>query len=211
VADDDLRTAFIWLAVALLVDASDGWFARTARVHARIPIFDGARLDDIVDYLTFVFVPLYLIEHSGRLPSAVAGWVVAAALLASAYGFGRTDAKTPDHFFTGFPSYWNIVALYVVALNTGPWLNAGLLTALAGLVFVPIKYVYPSRTETLRPLTMVLGILWGFAMVAIIWQLPQPPLPLVVGSLLFPLYYVILSVALHVRAHPDPGRRDRPN
>ena len=199
VAADDVRMAFAWLAVAMVVDATDGWLARSARVHARLPAFDGARLDDIVDYLTFVFVPLYLIEYLGHLPRAVSGWVVAGALLASAYGFARTDAKTSDHFFTGFPSYWNIVALYVVALDTGRWLNAGILMGLTVLVFVRLKYVYPSRTEVLRLLTIILALLWGIAMVAIIWQLPRPSPALVVGSLLFPVYYVVLSVALHVR------------
>jgi phosphatidylcholine synthase len=32
---------------------------------------------------------------------------------ASAYGFCQLDAKTGDHFFLGFPSYWNILAFYL--------------------------------------------------------------------------------------------------
>jgi phosphatidylcholine synthase len=90
------------------VDATDGVLARMARVKEVTPSFDGARLDDIVDYLTFTFLPILLLYHAGDLP-ADWGWIpVAAVLLSSAYGFSPTDAKTSDNYFTGFPSYWNI-------------------------------------------------------------------------------------------------------
>jgi len=199
VVGGDVRAAFLWLAAAIVVDATDGALARAARVRQRLPRFDGARLDDIVDYLTFVFVPVFLIEHEGLLPAGPGLAIVAAVLLASAYGFSRDDAKTADHFFTGFPSYWNIVALYLVATNTGPWVNAAILITLVALVFVPIGYVYPSRTPALRKTTVGLGMLWGLAALAIIWQLPSPPPALVYGSLLFPIYYTVLSLALHAR------------
>jgi phosphatidylcholine synthase len=199
VAAGDVRAAFLWLTVAVIVDASDGWLARLARVRERLPHFNGARLDDIVDYLTFVFVPLFLLQHTGRLPPGAGVAVVAAALLASAYGFSREDAKTDDHFFTGFPSYWNIVALYMVALGTGRATNAGILVALTALVFVPLGYVYPSRTPALRSLTLTLGVLWGLAMMVVVWQLPTPSRPLVLASLLFPAYYLMVSLALHSR------------
>ena len=101
----DTRRAFLWLVVATLVDAVDGALARLARVKERTPQFNGARLDDIVDYLTFVFVPVFILRHDGLLPAGASGLAVASAvLLSSAYGFSREDAKTPDHFFTGFPS-----------------------------------------------------------------------------------------------------------
>ena len=38
-------------------------------------------------------------------------------LIASAYGFSREDAKTPDHSSPGSRLYWNIVALYMVAID----------------------------------------------------------------------------------------------
>ena len=31
-----------------------------------------------------------------------------------------TDAKTEDHYFLGFPSYWNVVAFYAVVLDLPP-------------------------------------------------------------------------------------------
>ena len=194
----DTRRAFLCLAVATLVDAVDGGLARLAHVKERTPQFNGARLDDIVDYLTFVFVPVFVLRHDGLLPAGAGGLAVAAAvLLASAYGFSREDAKTPDHFFTGFPSYWNIVAVYMVAIQLPPLTNAAILCGLAAMVFVPIGYIYPSRTPRWQVATVVLGALWTIAMAAIIWRLPDAPSWLVRVSLLYPVYYFGLSFVLH--------------
>ncbi len=195
----DYRTAFLWLAAATFVDATDGMLARLAHVKARVPTFDGGRLDDIVDYLTYVFVPVLLLHHAGALPP---GWGVAVAsvvLLSSAYGFASEDAKSDDHFFTGFPSYWNIVAVYLLALGLPPMVNAGILLTFSILVFVRIGYIYPSRTPVLRGLTLGLGGLWALMVVAVILALPDPPMLLVIGSLYFPVYYTVLSFTLHAR------------
>ena len=195
----DYREAFLWLAVATAIDAVDGVLARLARVKERTPAFDGARLDDIVDYLTFVFVPAWLIYADDRLPPPLALVTVTAVLLSSAFGFSQAHAKTSDHFFTGFPSYWNIVVFYLFVLDMSRMANAGVLLVLAALVFVPIGYVYPSRTPTLRVVTVLLGMAWGFAMLAMIWQYPDVPPRLAWASLLFPVYYLVLSLVLHSR------------
>ena len=71
VVDSRYRDAFLWMAYSTFVDSTDGLFARAADVKRVLPGFDGARLDDIVDYLTFVFLPMFLLEHSGSLPQ---GW-----------------------------------------------------------------------------------------------------------------------------------------
>src|SRR5688572_11747142 len=114
IIDHDYRTAFFWLGVQIAVDATDGVLARALRVKERTPFFDGAKLDDIVDYLTYVFVPALFVWRAVLVPDGWTLWVAAAMLLSSAYGFNRADAKTADHFFTGFPSYWNIVVFYLL-------------------------------------------------------------------------------------------------
>jgi phosphatidylcholine synthase len=196
----DYRTAFLWMVAATLVDASDGALARLARVKDTLPGFDGARLDDIVDYLTYVFLPILLLYHAGDLPPGIPGVVVAAAvLLSSAYGFASLDAKTDDYFFTGFPSYWNIVALYLHVAQLGPRVNAVVLLVLAALVFVRIGYVYPSRTPALRGLTIALGAVWAAMVLAIVLTIPRVPGWLWIGSLFFPVYYLMLSLALQAR------------
>ena len=195
--DARFRTAFLMLIVATVVDATDGFLARRAGIPGSTPNFDGARLDDIVDYLTFVFVPMVILYRAGNLPDAWGMWVVAAVLLSSGYGFASLDAKTSDYFFTGFPSYWNIVALYLHAAGAPDVFNAVVLLALVILVFVRIGYVYPSRTPVLRGLTNALGVIWGVMMLAVVWLLPSVPRSLLILSLFFPVYYTVLSVWLH--------------
>ena len=76
------------------------------QVKERLPWFDGATLDNLVDYLTYVFVPVLIMLRAGLCRPAVGDRGSAVAVLvASGYGFSRTDAKvaTTDYFFTGFP------------------------------------------------------------------------------------------------------------
>ena len=190
------RDAFFWLGVAIMIDSSDGVFARAARVSQRLPWFNGAKLDDIVDYLTYVFVPAVFVWRALLVPDAWTIPVASAMLLSSAYGFNRDDAKTSDHFFTGFPSYWNLVVFYLFLMHESQVVNALVLIALTVLVFVPIRYLYPSRTPTLRALTVALGIAWGITLLVIVWQLPAISAPLLWGSLAFPIYYVVLSLVV---------------
>ena len=196
----DYRGAFTWMIVATLIDSTDGLLARRARVREILPNFDGSRLDDIVDYLTYVFLPVLLLYHAGDIPGGFLGVLAASAvLLSSTYGFASLDAKTEDAFFTGFPSYWNIVALYLHVARLPPLVNVGVLAAFVLLVFVRTGYVYPSRTPVLRGLTVMLGAVWGLMILAIVGTLPDVPKWLWIGSLFFPVYYFMLSAALQTK------------
>jgi len=193
------QEAFALMALAVIIDATDGTLARAARVKEVIPWFDGDRLEDIIDYCNYVIVPCILLFQADLLPRQDALWLASLPLLASAYGFCQKEAKTSDYFFLGFPSYWNIVALYLFVLPTPRWINAFLIIILSFLVFVPIKYIYPSRSPRYRALTNILGILWGVAILMIIYALPEPPQALVFASLVFPAYYAVLSLWLDFR------------
>jgi phosphatidylcholine synthase len=195
--------AFMLMVVATAVDATDGVLARLARVKENTPTFDGARLDDIVDYLTFVFIPALLLYSAGLLPQGWAPAVVSAMLLSSAYGFAAGDAKTEDYFFTGFPSYWNIVALYLYAAHLPAGANAAILLVLSVLVFVRVGYVYPTRTPVLRGLTIALSLVWGLMIIAIILTLPDVAPALRGAALRFTHKKTGLSHMLHARR----GRR----
>ena len=200
VEGDAVRALWI-LLVALVIDGTDGMLARRVRVKDTIPGFDGARLDDIVDYITYVFVPVVLLWTGGYLPAGAWGTVLAAVpLLASSYQFCRTDAKTEDHFFLGFPSYWNAVAFYVVVLDLPATITAAIVVACAALVFVPVKYVYPSRTNAFRTLNVGLAGLWLVLYAVVLAGFPEPH-PVAVGlSLAYVGYYVAISVHLTLRS-----------
>ena len=197
--DYRFRDAFFWLAAAVFVDSTDGLLARAVDVKGRLPWFNGSKLDDVVDYLTYVFVPALFVWRSLLVPDAWTMPVAGAMLLSSAFGFNRDDAKTSDHFFTGFPSYWNIVVFYLYVIGGAQTANAIVLLALCVLVFVPIRYLYPSRTPHWRTVTMTLGVAWGVALLLLIWQLPDVSTRILWGSLLFPAYYVALSLIVATR------------
>jgi phosphatidylcholine synthase len=205
----DYRAAFIWLGVQIAIDATDGVLARALRVKERLPHFDGARLDDIIDYLCYVFVPVLLLLHAELLTGRAGLAAAALVLLASAYGFSQTDAKvqTGDYFFTGFPSYWNLVALYLFLWRLPTLANAAVLAAFAVLVFVPLRYIYPSRTRALSGLTNGLATAWAALTIWIVWRLPAIDERLVALSLLFPVYYFVVSLYLDLSDRRARTRR----
>ena len=190
------RDTFFLMGLAVVIDATDGTLARAARVKELIPWFDGDLLDQLVDYLNYVIVPCFFLLHGKLLPSQDALWLAALPLLASAYGFCQRSAKTADYFFLGFPSYWNIVVFYLYVLKTPSWVNAFVVIGLSVLVFVPIKYIYPSRSPRFRVPMNLLGALWGATIIYVIYRLPDINPVLVFVSLLFPAYYVALSLWL---------------
>lgn len=197
-ADGRFRAAFLAMLAATAIDAVDGALARWYDVRRRVPNIDGARLDDIVDYLTFVVLPAFVLLRADLAPAGWA-WILAASmLLSSALGFARTDAKT-DQSFTGFPSYWNIVVFYLAAAGLPRSANAVIVMMLAILVFVPIGYVYPSKTTTLRRTTLLLAATWSAALLWLTLRYPDVPGKWLAASLAFPAYYIGLSVVLHLR------------
>jgi phosphatidylcholine synthase len=196
---NNFRGAFIFLVIATFVDATDGVLARAFHVKERTPNFDGALLDNIIDYMTFVFIPALVVWRADLVPAPFL--VCAAMLLSSAYGFAHTAAKVEqgDHFFTGFPSYWNIVVVYLYILQLPQLTNAIILVILAVLVFVPLRYIYPSRTRTLQTPTLILGASWAAIFTWMIFRLPDTSGPWTMLSLVFPTWYVGLSLWLHGR------------
>jgi len=209
---DGKATRALWLGLAaLVIDGSDGMLARRLRVKETIPQFDGARLDDIVDYITYVFAPVVLLWTGGYLPRGHWGEVLAALpLLASSYQFCRVDAKTDDHYFLGFPSYWNVVAFYVVVAHLAPSTLAVIIIVCSALVFVPVKYIYPSRTLVLRRVNLALAGLWLLTYGALLLGMPNPSPIVLAGSLAYVAYYVGASVWLTLRDRrpvggPAPG------
>jgi len=195
----NFRAALLYLVAATIVDATDGVLARAVRVKERLPHFDGALLDNLVDYLTYVFVPALIVWQAELVP--VAFPICALMLVSSLYGFARTDSKgaEDDHYFKGFPSYWNIVVAYLYLLQLSQRTNAIVLAVLVVMVFVPIHYLYPSRMRTFKAPTVALGTMWGVLFIWMLWRLPAVGGPLTMVSFIFPAYYLALSLWLQFR------------
>lgn len=194
--NQDWQLAFLWLFAAGFVDAVDGTLARRLQVKGLTPGFDGAMLDNIVDYLTYVIVPAVMLYYGELLPPTLAIPGIGIMVLASAYQFCQIDAKTEDNYFKGFPSYWNAVVFYLFLLNWSPVVNLAVIITFAILVFVPIKYVYPSRMTRFQKATVALTAVWATAVFILFFQFQAPSPWLLYGSLLYVLYYAGISLYL---------------
>jgi len=193
----DPATFLLFNLLAVFIDGSDGTLARKLRVKEVVP-FDGALLDNIADYLTYVFLPAAAFVAFDLLPGDWR-WAAMAPVLASGYQFCQERAKT-DESFVGFPSYWNLVLLYLLVLQPAPAVTAGVLVVLSILVFVPIHYLYPSRTRMWKPLTVTFGLVWFAACLAVGMNLDAPwARPVALASLTYIAYYIVMSGILHVR------------
>jgi phosphatidylcholine synthase len=190
---------FAWLGVAFLIDGIDGTLARRAKVLDWLPRFSGERLDLVIDYLTYVFVPTLALVQAGFLPGAWGLALAAAMLLSSLFHFADTESKAADHSFIGFPAVWNIVAFHVFAFGMAPWAASALVLACVALTFVPLKWVHPMRTPRLKPVTIAASSAWGLAAVWVLWS-GFPAGPWTGGVLLVAAAYGIGLTAMGGRA-----------
>lgn len=175
VLKNDAVEAFMWLGVALFVDGIDGTLARKARVSEYTPNFDGATLDNVIDYFTYVAVPALMVYWFNMVPvpyffsGETWSLICAVTIMAtSLYCFANVGMKSSDYYFVGFPAIWNIVVLYFYLLNPG-WLISFITVAvLAVLTFVPVKFVHPLRVAHWREVTIPMTVLWAAMTLALV-------------------------------------------
>lgn len=194
IIEQDYKMMILWMIIAMLVDGFDGMLARWADVKTYANGIDGALLDNILDYVNYVFAPALFLIYADVLPESVRLLTASVILLASAYQFTQSDAKTEDHHFKGFPSYWNVAVLYMLLMKLSPWVNFGFMILFSIMVFIPIKYIYPSRNSYMRNLTLVLTYLYGAIGIWGLLQYPNHPEWIVWASFLYVGYYLILSI-----------------
>lgn len=197
VFEQNWRAAILWMIIAMFVDGFDGMLARWFHVKEYASRVDGALLDNIIDYLNYVVVAaLILIKAPNLLPPGLEMVGAFSILLTSAYQFTQVDAKTDEQsfFFKGFPSLWNFLVIYMLLLGLNPWINLAALVVCNVLVFVPVKYLYPSRNTRLRRLTLILTYLYGAIGVWGLMQYPSVPQWVLWISLVYVVYYTLLSV-----------------
>jgi phosphatidylcholine synthase len=189
----DNAAGSIWvLALAAIIDSLDGTLARRFDVKTYTPRIDGALLDNLVDYLTWVFLPVVWAYMFLDVPFLIGS----AVLITSLFGFSHTQSKTDDNFFRGFPSYWNFVILYLYALGAGATVSSIILLIFAFMVLVPIKFIYPSRTKKWQKLTLILFVPYSLLLLAMLIYLNETPLWITLVSFYYPVYYVLVSVLL---------------
>ena len=200
---------FIWLGLALFVDGIDGTLARRAKVREMTPQFDGATLDNVIDYFNYVAVPAMMIYWFGFVPEGFEIPATCAIMAVSLYTFANLGVKSHDYYFVGFPALWNLVVLYFHVLQTDPWLNLGIIVACCILTFVPWKYVHPFRVRDWRRVTVPMTVLWAATSFRLVLVNPESEKAIEASPPIFWLwvlasvYFLVLSVWRTVR--PDPA------
>ncbi len=189
----DFAIMFAWLGLALLIDGIDGPLARRADVARHADRIDGAALDLVVDFLTYVFVPVTALWRSGILPPAIAPWLCAAVVAASAMYFADRRMKLRDHWFRGFPALWNAAAVYLLMFRPAPLACALIVAALACLMFAPAAFVHPLRVKSLRLLTLAVTGVWLASAAAAIAGAP-PSGAALAGLAVSGIYFAGLSL-----------------
>lgn len=190
--DASFRGAFFLMMVATAIDATDGWLARKARVKDVLPGFDGGALDNHIDFQTYVTMPLLLLWRADALPGDLA-WLLLLPLLAAAYGFSQVNVKTPEGFFLGFPSYWNIAAYYLYVLHPAPWVSGTVLTVCAVLTFIPTPYLYATRGGPFARLINIGSVAWFISLGLVLYGPEEYRRAVANASLAFPMMYMTLS------------------
>ena len=207
----DERVVFAWLIVAVVIDAVDGPLARAWEAKRFAADIDGRTIDDIVDYLTFTFIPLLLVWRMGWVPFApgfAGGTWILPALLASLLGFAHVGAKDEAAgYFRGFPSYWNIAAFYAGLAShglgeAGQWLNGAVMLALAALTVSPVRFIYPNLAPRPWKLPVMVGAAaWAAVLLGMLLVYRAVPGWVVWASLIYPLFYAALSILLDPQRH----------
>jgi phosphatidylcholine synthase len=181
---------FFWLALAALVDAADGPFARRFAVAHTLPRWSGDVLDLVVDYVNYVFVPAVALALGGILPTHLALPAAALVLVTGAIYFADRRMKTEDAYFLGFPAAWNLVAYYLFLLRPDPILALAIVLVLCALTFVPLAFVHPLRVQRHRTLNFILLAIWiALGAVSLAYEL-SPPAPVTYALVALALYFL---------------------
>jgi phosphatidylcholine synthase len=206
-AGPDPRVVFAWLGLAVIIDSVDGPLARRWRVKETVPGIDGRTIDDIVDYITFTFLPVLLLWRMEWVPRP-ALLFLAPVLMASLLGFANVKAKQEaGGFFLGFPSYWNVFAFYagIVCARWGPWIPGLAALALAALTVAPVRFAYPNLAPRPWKAWLIGGaIAWTAVLIAMLPSYPRTSLGMLVLSLVYPAFYFAVWAKLDREARARP-------
>ncbi len=163
VLDSAWATAFAWLGLAFLIDGIDGTFARAVRVSERLPRFSGDKLDLVVDYVTYVFVPTLMLLKAKILAGPAGLAAAALILMSSLFHFCDSANKSEDNYFVGFPAIWNLVAFYLFAFPMPDLAVLAIVVACALGTFVPMRWLHPLRVRRFLALNIAATVAWSIA------------------------------------------------
>lgn len=203
----DIKLMWLWLGIALVVDGVDGTFARAANVRKYAPSFDGATLDNIVDYLTWTFIPAAFIYLHIDYGTPTRGLVAMIFIcVSSLFCYCNTFLKTDDYYFMGFPAAWNVVAVIMWIFATSPLTNSLLTLILGVLTVAPLTFVHPFRVTWLRPFNIAAVAVWTAVTAYMVALFPDSPQWATIVWMVSGLWLLVISA---VRTASELSKRWR--
>ncbi|MDO4612749.1 MAG: CDP-alcohol phosphatidyltransferase family protein [Actinomycetaceae bacterium] len=201
----DYKLMWLWLGVALITDALDGPLARKAQVTKVVPWFSGVMMDNVVDYMTWTFVPSIFMAQALELgPQPLPIVAAVCAMVSSMFCYANTNMKSSDWYFVGFPAAWNIIAIILWFLGLPGLLNWAVIVAFSILAVVPWKWVHPFRVKHLRRANAAAAIVWVVTTAAWIVTYPSAPFLIWMPWLVSGLWILGVSAARTIKG---PARR----
>lgn len=175
-AEGDFRMAFLWLGVAMLVDGVDGPLARKLEVRKWWPFWSGDMLDSVIDYVTYVIIPAFILYQSGIMGRYFSFTAAAIIVITSAIYYADTRMKSEDYGFIGFPVCWNMVVFSIFIVSPSEMLSFVLVVITAILTFTPVIFIHPLRVKVMRKITFAVLAIWIVGgVIALYYDLDSPP------------------------------------
>lgn len=152
--------SFAWLGLALFVDGVDGPVARHLKVKYVLPNWSGELLDNIIDYVTYVLIPAFIVYNSGLLNHFLSYLAALIIVISSAVYYADTGMKTRENFFKGFPVVWNMLVFSLFIISPNQWISFVCIIVSACVSFMPIYFLHPVRVQRLRKINLPIFLLW---------------------------------------------------
>jgi len=196
---------FTWLGLALLIDGVDGTLARRFRVADVLPRWSGDKLDLVVDFTTYVFVPAYALAASGLLPQLLAIPLSIAIVVSAAIYCADNEMKLTDNSFRGFPVLWNALALHLFVLKLSPWLNVAIVAVFVVLTFAPYRTIHPLRMPATQMVNALALLAWSALALYSLWHGLDPGFGFALALAALSLYFLAAGLFLPA-THAEPER-----
>ncbi|ALB01328.1 phosphatidylcholine synthase [Francisella persica ATCC VR-331] len=200
-----IKLSMFSIIIAIFIDSIDGSLARLVDIKKLAPL-DGSLLDNIIDFTTYSIVPCIWIYVSAIVSQQWLIPIIIMITISSSYQFCQLNAKTNDHFFVGFPSYWNVIVMYMLCFQSSQLINEITIIILSIFSFIPIKYIYLSRTEHIskskfvKTFTFILTMLVAIVTFLAVLLYPlKTPTPLITIILMFSIFYIFFSLKLNFK------------
>jgi len=190
--------ALLLLAVAFVVDGTDGFMARRLRVNEVLPTINGEILDLVIDFITYAVAPLFLLWCAGLLPEPAWLWATL-ILIAAHYDFANSHPLKQLGLYTGLPAMWNLYSFHVYYLHPSEPVQIACITGLFILTFAPVHFICQSRLGYLRTASLAAVVIYMAIILAVLLGIVDDVRQWALLALAYPVWYLGSSLWVDFR------------